>query len=68
MIGLLAGCEPSVDEREAMLRAPEDAWRILLTCECCGATVREVRRESYHPVFDRHGHERYAGYSTAPKR
>jgi len=40
----------------------------LLTCECCGATVREVRRESYHPVFDRHGHERYAGYSTAPKR
>lgn len=45
VIGLLAGSEPSVDEREAMLRAPEDAWRILLTCECCALPLAARLRQ-----------------------
>ena len=45
VIGLLTGCEPSVDEREAMLRAPEDAWRILLTCECCALPLAARLRQ-----------------------
>jgi hypothetical protein len=45
VLGLLAGCEPSVEEREAMQRAPEDAWRVLLACECCALPIAARLRQ-----------------------
>jgi hypothetical protein len=45
MLGLLADCEPTVAEREAMRRAPEDAWRLLLASECCALPVGARLRE-----------------------
>jgi hypothetical protein len=32
----------------------------ILTCEHCGAELRELQRESYLPQFDPHGNERAA--------
>jgi hypothetical protein len=31
----------------------------LLTCERCGATLRELRREAYRPIFDPRGNDPY---------
>lgn len=45
VIGLLADCAPSAEEREAVLRAPDDAWRILLTCECCALPLATRLRQ-----------------------
>jgi hypothetical protein len=45
MPGLLAGCEPSVEERDAIQRAPEDAWRVLLACECCALPIAARLRQ-----------------------
>jgi len=35
VLGVLAAREERVETWEALQRAPEDAWRILLTCDCC---------------------------------
>jgi hypothetical protein len=31
----------------------------LLACERCGATLREVRRQSYRPIFNPRGNDGY---------
>ena len=50
VLGLFADGDPTVDERDAMQHAPEDAWHILLTCECCALPL--AARLHAHRLFD----------------